>query len=309
MASKKQAVEKFLEGKVASALNIAKGFKIGVTDKEREVMSLGYECAKRPEDYKQMGYDTEKCFDDAVQVLKQVLDIQEESVEEIKEEENMEKQNEVMAEVTSNQEDAEVEVTGSFGYGIDEMDKAFAEENARGEGVDTDDTNQEYPTEEEYAESIKVAEAIGLGKDVEGECVEDGVETEPEENEPEKNVWFLTVKDRKTKALSVKMLLDESLNDVIKNLKSRGYSFVCLVNRAKATQYVDTQSLVGMKGVLKALDGKLTVEANAYFAKLLELLESCIEELELGTCWVDVPVEDTVFVQPVVQEAEETAAE
>ena len=119
MASKKQAVEKFLEGKVASALNIAKGFKIGVTDKEREVMSLGYECAKRPEDYKQMGYDTEKCFDDAVQVLKQVLDIQEESVEEIKEEENMEKQTEVMAEVTSNQEDAEVEVTGSFGYGID----------------------------------------------------------------------------------------------------------------------------------------------------------------------------------------------
>ena len=273
MASKKQAVEKFLEGKVASALNIAKGFKIGVTDKEREVMSLGYECAKRPEDYKQMGYDTEKCFDDAVQVLKQVLDIQEESVEEIKEEENMEKQNEVMAEVTSNQEDAEVEVTGSFGYGIDEMDKAFEEENNRAEN--------------------------------------EPEENEPEKSEPEKNVWFLTVKDRTTKELSVKMLLDESLNDVIKNLKSRGYSFVCLVNRAKATKYVDTQSLMGMKGVLKALDGKLTVKAITYFVELLGLLDYCLEELELGTCWcwVDVPVADIVFVQPVVQEAEETAAE
>ena len=278
MASKKQAVEKFLEGKVASALNIAKGFKVGVTDKEREVMSLGYECAKRPEDYKQMGYDTEKCFDDAVQVLKTVLNIQEESVKELKEGENMEKQNEVMAEVTSNQEDAEVEVTGSFGYGIDEMDKAFEEEN---------EPEENEPEENEPEEN------------------------EPEKSEPEKNVWFLTVKDRTTKELSVKMLLDESLNDVIKNLKSRGYSFVCLVNRAKATKYVDTQSLMGMKGVLKALDGKLTVNANTYFAELLGLLDYCIEELELGTCWcwVDVPVEDTVFVQPVVQEAEETAAE
>ena len=266
MASKKQAVEKFLEGKLASALNIAKGFKVGVTDEERQVMSLGYECSKRPEEYQQMGYDAEKCFYDAVKVLKTVLNIQEESVKELKEEENMEKQNEVMAAVTSKQEDTEVEVTGSFGYGVDEMDKAFEEENNR-------------------------------------------AENEPEKNEPEKNVWFLTVKDRKTKALSVKMLLDESLNDVIKNLKSSGYSFVCLVNRAKATKYVDTLSLMGMKGVLKALDGKLTVEANTYFAELLGLLDSCIEELELGTCWVDVPVEDTVFVQPVVQEAEETAAE
>ena len=54
MASKKQAIEKFLEGKVATALRYAKDFKIGVTDEEREMMARGYECIKRPAQYHEL---------------------------------------------------------------------------------------------------------------------------------------------------------------------------------------------------------------------------------------------------------------
>lgn len=77
MASKNQAIEKYNAGKVQSALNIAKNFKLGVTDDERNIMATGYECYAHGDTYVQMGYDLEKCKADAEVVLRRVLGIEE----------------------------------------------------------------------------------------------------------------------------------------------------------------------------------------------------------------------------------------
>ena len=79
MASKKQALEKYNQGKVKSALNIAKNFKLGVTDEERAKMALGYECFVHEQTYVQMGYDVEKARMEAISVLEKVLGVEKES--------------------------------------------------------------------------------------------------------------------------------------------------------------------------------------------------------------------------------------
>lgn len=79
MASRKQAIEKYNAGKIRSALNIAKNFKIGVTAEERNIMAMGYECEVHPEFYTQIGTDIEKTKADALAVLKKVLGIVDET--------------------------------------------------------------------------------------------------------------------------------------------------------------------------------------------------------------------------------------
>lgn len=75
MGSRKQAIEKYNEGKIQSSLNIVKNFRLGVTKEDRDVMQTGYECFKRPESYTQMGYNVEECTAKAVAVLERVLNI------------------------------------------------------------------------------------------------------------------------------------------------------------------------------------------------------------------------------------------
>lgn len=79
MASKKQALDKYNQGKVKSALNMAKNFKLGVTDEERTKMALGYECFVHEQTYVQMGYDVEEARMEAISVLERVLGVEKES--------------------------------------------------------------------------------------------------------------------------------------------------------------------------------------------------------------------------------------
>ena len=75
MASRNQAIEKYNAGKYKTALNIAKNFKMGVTDEQRSQMALGYECMAHEDTYVQMGYDCEAEINKALDILKVVLGI------------------------------------------------------------------------------------------------------------------------------------------------------------------------------------------------------------------------------------------
>ena len=75
MASRNQAIEKFNQGKYQTALNIAKKFKMGVTQDQRSQMALGYECMVHGDTYSQMGYNLEEEINHALNVLKNVLGI------------------------------------------------------------------------------------------------------------------------------------------------------------------------------------------------------------------------------------------
>lgn len=107
MASRAQAIEKFNAGKIQTALNIAKGFKINVTAEERDIMARGYECFAHPTTYEQMGYDLEAEKAKAIIVLKKVLGI---DVTEEKEEE------EVMAETTAKVEEKKTKEPQVLGW-------------------------------------------------------------------------------------------------------------------------------------------------------------------------------------------------
>lgn len=82
MASRAQAIEKYNQGKIRSALNIAKNFKLNVTQEERDIMALGYECEVHPEFYAQVGKDIEAAKAEALVVLKRVLGIKDPEPEE-----------------------------------------------------------------------------------------------------------------------------------------------------------------------------------------------------------------------------------
>lgn len=114
MASRAQAIEKFNAGKIQSALNIAKNFKLNVTKEERDIMGTGYECFAHPTTYAQMGYDLEAAKTQAIDVLKRVLGI---TTEEATVEEDT-----IMAE-TTNQEITKQE-TKALGWTLIVMDKA-----------------------------------------------------------------------------------------------------------------------------------------------------------------------------------------
>lgn len=77
MASRAQAIEKYNQGKIRSALNITKNFKLNVTPEERDAMSRGYECMVHPEIYVQMGYNVDATVEAGVKVMKKVLGIPE----------------------------------------------------------------------------------------------------------------------------------------------------------------------------------------------------------------------------------------
>lgn len=119
MASKNQAIAKYNEGKVASALNIASKFKLGLTDEDRDVLARGYECSKRPEQYVQMGYDCEAEVEKAVKIFEtKVMGKVDEDLVENTNQEIIKKEDKLID-----------EETGTFS--IDCLGEAFELENSR----------------------------------------------------------------------------------------------------------------------------------------------------------------------------------
>jgi hypothetical protein len=236
MASKKQTMEKFLEGKVATALNYAKDFKIGVTDEEREIMARGYECIKRPEQYQEMGFSIDTAIEEATSVLKRVLGIEEPTIAEPVVEEPV-------------VEEPVVEETVNF---IDPVS-----------------------IEPDMFEEMFDAEAEGRAPRL--------------TQEADRVVWFLTVRHRRTKKFEVKLVELDELDHALKTLRSVGYSFVCVLSSEKADSYVKSNgSCTGMKGIIQALDGKLTVTVYEYLKELLAFLSVGSKVRDNDSLWVDI---------------------
>jgi hypothetical protein len=58
MAKKTDIVRKaVIEGDFKKALQITKGFRIGITKEQRDIMTRAYECIVYPEFYTQLGVD------------------------------------------------------------------------------------------------------------------------------------------------------------------------------------------------------------------------------------------------------------
>lgn len=67
------AVGAFESGKVKEALNIAKGFKIGLTKEEHKQIVCGYECMVHESFYRQIGKDPKQELTKAVNVFKEKI--------------------------------------------------------------------------------------------------------------------------------------------------------------------------------------------------------------------------------------------
>lgn len=60
------------EGNFKKALSIAKGFKLGFTKKEQDLMTRAHECMVHPGFYSQLGHDEEKIIADGIEFIKRV---------------------------------------------------------------------------------------------------------------------------------------------------------------------------------------------------------------------------------------------
>jgi hypothetical protein len=102
-------------------------------------------------------------------------------------------------------------------------------------------------------------------------------------------VWFLTVRHRRTKKFEVKLVELDELDHALKTLRSVGYSFVCVLSSEKADSYVKSNgSCTGMKGIIQALDGKLTVTVYEYLKELLAFLSVGSKVRDNDSLWVDI---------------------
>lgn len=60
------------QGDFKKALSIAKGFKIGFTKKEQDLMIRAHECIVHPGFYSQLGFDEAKIIEDGIRFIKEV---------------------------------------------------------------------------------------------------------------------------------------------------------------------------------------------------------------------------------------------
>jgi len=60
-----KAVQAFKAGKIKEALRVVKDFRIGMTQQERAILSLGYECIVHPTFYKSIGKAIPDCIEAA----------------------------------------------------------------------------------------------------------------------------------------------------------------------------------------------------------------------------------------------------
>lgn len=60
------------QGDYKKALSIAKGFKIGFTKTEQDLMTRAHECMVHPGFYSQLGFDETKIIEDGIEFVKRV---------------------------------------------------------------------------------------------------------------------------------------------------------------------------------------------------------------------------------------------
>ena len=59
-------------GDYKKALSIAKGFKIGFTKKEQDIMIRAHECMVHPGFYSQLGFDEAKSIEEGIELVRRV---------------------------------------------------------------------------------------------------------------------------------------------------------------------------------------------------------------------------------------------
>lgn len=73
MEKKSDVVRRLVaEGNFKKALSIAKGFRLGFTKKEQDIMTRAHECMVHPGFYSQLGYDEAKLIKDGIDLVKRV---------------------------------------------------------------------------------------------------------------------------------------------------------------------------------------------------------------------------------------------
>lgn len=60
------------EGDFKKALSIAKGFRLGFTKTEQNIMTRAHECMVHPGFYSQLGYDEAKLIEDGIDLVKRI---------------------------------------------------------------------------------------------------------------------------------------------------------------------------------------------------------------------------------------------
>lgn len=60
------------EGDYKNALRIAKGFRLGISKEDSDAMRRGYECIVHPDFYRQIGVDTHKAVEKAVEIVRKL---------------------------------------------------------------------------------------------------------------------------------------------------------------------------------------------------------------------------------------------
>ena len=75
MERKSDAVRRLVgEGKFKEALRIAKNFRIGFTEEDRDIMTRGYECMVHPGFYESIGADISDSINKAKLLLIEIYD-------------------------------------------------------------------------------------------------------------------------------------------------------------------------------------------------------------------------------------------
>jgi hypothetical protein len=73
MTKKTDIVRKaVIEGDFKKALQIAKGFRIGITKEQRDIMTRAYECIVHPEFYTQLGIDVSAAIEKGINLVRGV---------------------------------------------------------------------------------------------------------------------------------------------------------------------------------------------------------------------------------------------
>lgn len=60
------------EGDYKNALRIAKEFRLGISKEDSDAMRRGYECIVHPDFYRQIGVDTHKAVEKAVEIVRKL---------------------------------------------------------------------------------------------------------------------------------------------------------------------------------------------------------------------------------------------
>lgn len=60
-------------GNFKSAMKIAKGFRLGISKDQNDIITRAYECMVHPEFYKSIGVNTKKCIDSGIIIMESMF--------------------------------------------------------------------------------------------------------------------------------------------------------------------------------------------------------------------------------------------